>query len=125
MARNSSTGRPSAAWPRGTRHCHEAGARMPMIPARWLPPLALAVLTMLWGYSWVIAKQALAYAPPFALAAERSLLGALALLAMVRLMGKPFRLVAPRETLLIGLSQLAGFMAFSTWALVEGGAGKT
>lgn len=95
-----------------------------MIPARWLPPLALLVLTLLWGYSWVIAKQALAYAPPFALAAERSLLGALALLAMVKLMGKPLALPAPRETLLIGLTQLTAFMALSTWALVEGGAGK-
>ena len=35
------------------------------------------------------------------------------------------RLVAPWETLAIGLAQVTGFMAFQTWALVEGGPGKT
>jgi drug/metabolite transporter (DMT)-like permease len=39
--------------------------------ARWLIPLALIVLSSAWGYSWVMAKQALEYAPPFAFAAER------------------------------------------------------
>lgn len=94
------------------------------VSSRWLPLFALFLLTLIWGYSWVLAKQALAYAPPFELAAERSLFGALALLGLVKLMGRPLKLPAPRETLLIGLTQLSGFMALSTWALVEGGAGK-
>ena len=34
------------------------------------------------------------------------------------------QLVAPRETLVIGFTQLSAFMALSTWALLEGGAGK-
>jgi drug/metabolite transporter (DMT)-like permease len=93
--------------------------------ARWLFPLALFILTVIWGYSWVMAKQALAYAPPFAFAAERCVGGALALLLVVRLMGRPLRLAAPGPTLLIGLMQVTGFMAFQTWALVEGGPGKT
>jgi drug/metabolite transporter (DMT)-like permease len=93
--------------------------------ARWLLPLALFVLTVIWGYSWVMAKQALAYAPPFAFAAERCAGGAVALLLVVRLMGRPLGLVAPGPTLLIGLMQVTGFMAFQTWALVEGGPGKT
>jgi len=38
---------------------------------RWLPALALIVLSLTWGYTWVLAKQGLAYAPPFAFAAER------------------------------------------------------
>jgi drug/metabolite transporter (DMT)-like permease len=71
--------------------------------ARWLLPLALFILTVIWGYSWVMAKQALAYAPPFAFAAERCAGGALALLLVVRLMGRPLGLVAPGPTLLIGL----------------------
>ncbi|HTY04459.1 MAG TPA: EamA family transporter, partial [Rhodocyclaceae bacterium] len=45
----------------------------------WLPVVALAVLSTMWGYTWVLAKQALEYAPPFAFAAERCIGGALAL----------------------------------------------
>jgi drug/metabolite transporter (DMT)-like permease len=94
-------------------------------PTRWLPPLLLAILTFIWGYSWVIAKQALAYVSPFMLAAHRSVLAALALLIAAKLMGKSLKLIAPREMLFIGLMQIAGFTALSNWALVAGGAGKT
>ena len=92
---------------------------------RWLLPLGLLILSVTWGYTWVIAKQALAYAPPFAFAAERCVGGALALFIALKLMGKPLKLVAPGATLAIGLAQVTGFMALSTWALVEGGPGKT
>ena len=93
--------------------------------ARWLLPLALFILSITWGYTWVMAKQALAYSPPFAFAAERCVGGALALFLAVKLMGRSVRLVAPGPTLAIGLMQVTGFMAFQTWALVEGGPGKT
>ncbi len=93
--------------------------------ARWLLPLALFVLSVTWGYTWVLAKQALTYAPPFAFAAERCVVGALALLLAVRLTGKSLKLQAPGPTLAIGLAQVTGFMLFQTWALVEGGPGKT
>lgn len=92
---------------------------------RWLPLLALAVLSLTWGYTWVLAKQGLQYAPPFAFAAERCVGGALALVVALKLMGRPLTLVAPGKTLGIGLTQVAGFMIFQTWALVEGGPGKT
>jgi drug/metabolite transporter (DMT)-like permease len=92
---------------------------------RWLPALALVVLSLLWGYTWVLAKQGLSYAPPFAFAAERCVGGALALLVALKLTGRPLGLVAPGPTLAIGLTQVAGFMVFQTWALVEGGPGKT
>jgi drug/metabolite transporter (DMT)-like permease len=92
---------------------------------RWLPPLALVVLSLTWGYTWVLAKQALAYAPPFAFAAERCVGGALALLLALKLTGRPIRLEAPWPTLAIGLAQVTGFMLFQIWALVEGGPGKT
>ena len=91
----------------------------------WLPALALIVLSLTWGYTWVIAKQALVYAPPFAFAAERCLGGALSLLIVLKLLGRPLQLVAPWQTLGIGLTQVAGFMVFQSWALVEGGPGKT
>src|SRR5574343_715115 len=92
---------------------------------RWRPALALAVLSLTWCYTWVLAKQGLQYAPPFAFAAERCVGGALSLLIVLKLLGKPLKLVAPGQTLAIGLTQVAGFMIFQTWALVEGGPGKT
>lgn len=94
-------------------------------PARWLPALVLIVLSCTWGYTWVLLKQGLMYASPFALAAQRCVGGALALVVAVKLMGKSMRLVAPGQTLLIGLTQITGFVALQTWALVEGGPGKT
>lgn len=92
---------------------------------RWIPALALFVLTITWGYTWVLSKQALDFAPPFAFAAERAVGGAVALFIALKLMGRSVSLVAPGPTLAIGLTQVAGFMLFQTWALVEGGPGKT
>jgi drug/metabolite transporter (DMT)-like permease len=92
---------------------------------RWQPAVALIVLSLIWGYTWVLAKQGLTYAPPFAFVAERCIGGALSLFLVLKLMGRRLRLVAPRETLAVGLAQVTGFMAFQTWALVEGGPGKT
>ena len=92
---------------------------------RWRPALALAVLSLTWGYTWVLAKQGLQYAPPFAFAAERCVGGALSLVLALKLMGKPLKLVAPWPTVGIALTQITGFMVFQTWALVEGGPGKT
>ncbi len=93
--------------------------------ARWLLLLGLCTLTLIWGYSWILAKQALVYAPPFAFAAERCFIGGFALLLIVKLTGRPLRLAALGPTLAIGLAQVTAFMALSTWALVEGGPGKT
>lgn len=93
--------------------------------ARWLLPLGLFILSVTWGYTWVVSKQALSFAPPFAFAAERCVGGTLALFLALKLMGRPLNLIAPGATLAIGLAQVTGFMALSTWALVEGGPGKT
>lgn len=93
--------------------------------SRWLLPLALFILSITWGYTWVLAKQALTYAPPFAFAAERCVGGAMALFLALKLMGRSVKLTAPGPTMFIGLAQVTGFMAFQTWALVEGGPGKT
>ena len=81
---------------------------------RWQLPLALLVLSLTWGYTWVIAKQALSYAPPFAFAAERCVGAALALMLVVKLTGRSFKLAAPGQTMAIALIQGAGFMAFQT-----------
>ncbi|WP_079434595.1 DMT family transporter [Zoogloea sp. LCSB751] len=93
--------------------------------SRWLPALALIVLSSTWGYTWVLLKQGLVFASPFALAAQRTVGGALALVLAVKLSGRSLRLVAPLATSAIGLVQVSGFVVFQTWALVEGGPGKT
>ncbi|MCE1242429.1 EamA family transporter [Oryzomicrobium sp.] len=98
---------------------------LPPFLRRWLPTLALATLSLIWGYTWVLSKQSLAYAPPFAFAAERCVGGAIALFVVLKLLGKPMKLQAPKATIAIALTQVAGFMVFQTWALVEGGPGKT
>jgi drug/metabolite transporter (DMT)-like permease len=92
---------------------------------RWRPAIALIVLSLAWGYTWVLTKQGLAYAPPFAFAAQRCVGGALALFLALKILGRPLRLVAPGKTLGIALVNVAAFLTFQTWALVEGGAGKT
>jgi drug/metabolite transporter (DMT)-like permease len=92
---------------------------------RWLPLLALVALSFFWGYTWVLAKEALQYAGPFTFAAQRAVGGALALMLALRLTGRSLKLPAPGPTMLIGLVQTGGFLIFQTWALVEGGAGKT
>jgi drug/metabolite transporter (DMT)-like permease len=60
------------------------------------------VLSCTWGYTWVLVKQALEYASPFSLAAQRAVGGALALVLAVRLTGRSMALVAPGTTLLLG-----------------------
>ena len=93
--------------------------------SRFLPAIALIVLSCTWGYTWVLIKQALTYASPFAVAAQRCVGGTLALILAVRLSGKSMQLAAPGATVLIGLVQVAGFTLLQTSALVEGGPGKT
>lgn len=84
----------------------------------------LALLVIVWAYSWIVMKQVTAYSDPFDFAALRYLGGAAVLFLI---------LVARREslappplllTLAVGLAQTAGFQALAQWALVYGGAGK-
>ena len=98
---------------------------LPTRSPSWFPPVALMILSVIWRCTWILAKQALGHSPPFAFAAERCVGGALALFLVLRIMRRPLRLTAPGPTLAIALTQVTGFMVFQTWALVEGGAGKT
>lgn len=87
--------------------------------------IVLALLSLIWGYNWVIMKLANDYAGPFQFSALRCVFGALALFVALRLRRRSLRLVAPGPTLLLGLLQTAAFTGLSQWALVSGGAGKT
>ena len=90
-----------------------------------LAVLALAGMALIWGYNWVIAKEALRYASAFDFAALRSVFGSLCLLLLLLYRGKGVR---PRDvpmTIVLGLLTTTGSVGFSTWALESGAAGKT
>ncbi|MHB8474122.1 MAG: DMT family transporter [Gammaproteobacteria bacterium] len=87
--------------------------------------LALFALSLIWGYNWVVMKQALRYAGAYDFAALRTALGAISLFIVLRWQAKPLRPQAFKWTLLLGLLQTSGFVGLSVAALQSGGAGKT
>ena len=85
--------------------------------------LALIGTILLWGYSWIVMKQVLAYAGPFDFAALRYLIGAAILFGALKLSGQSLRPPPLLPMILIGLCQTAAFQGLEQWALVSGGAG--
>ena len=86
---------------------------------------ALFMLTLIWGYNWVVMKLAVQYASPFQFAALRTFLGALVLFVVICFTKRPLGLKEFPTMLVLGLLQTIGFTGLLIWALVEGGAGKT
>ncbi len=89
------------------------------------PIAALVAMVLIWGYSWVVMKIALRHAHPFDFAALRVAIGCALLFAIVRLRGRPLLLGTYRMAILMGLLQVALFVALSHFALLEAGPGKT
>jgi drug/metabolite transporter (DMT)-like permease len=87
--------------------------------------LALMLLCLIWGYNWVVMKNALHFAGPFDFAALRTILGALCLFIVMLILKKPFKIQEIPTLIILGILQTAGFTGLLVWALVEGGAGKT
>ena len=90
---------------------------------RYLPVLLLPVLMLIWGYSWVPGKLGVMNSSAFMFACLRTFPAAIVLLALLPLTGRPLR---PKEvplTAVVGVLQVAGFVAFISAALVTGGAG--
>lgn len=85
---------------------------------------ALAVMVLIWAYSWIVMKQMMAYAGPFEFAALRYLGGALVLFVVLAALRQPLAPPPFWPTLLVGLGQTTGFQALAQLALVTGGAGK-
>lgn len=90
-------------------------------------PVVLATVTMIfiWGYSWVAMKIALRHAHPFDFASLRVAIGCAILFALVKLRGRSILLRDYRMALLLGLLQVALFVALSHFALLYAGPGKT
>lgn len=87
--------------------------------------LALLLLAVIWGYNWVVMKNALVDGGAFQFGALRTFIGALCLLALLLLLRKPMQPKEIPTLILLGILQTSGFTGLIIWALVEGGAGKT
>lgn len=93
--------------------------------SRYLPVLALVMLALIWGYSWVAMKIGIEHSAPFFFAAVRALPGGILLLLLARGLGYSARPRPLGLTALLGVLQTGGFLALTQAALVTGGAGRT
>ncbi|MCX5843299.1 MAG: EamA family transporter [Deltaproteobacteria bacterium] len=89
------------------------------------PVLALAVITIIWGYNWVVMKEALRFCGPFVFAAMRAFPAALCLFGILLLAKKDWRPRQVKWTILLGLLSTTLGLGLPIWSLVSGGAGKT
>lgn len=86
---------------------------------------ALAVLSLIWGFNWIVMKSVLAFVGPLTFSAMRYVFGTAVLFLVLRLRGETLQPTPWRDTLLIGLAQTTGFQILVQFALISGGAGKT
>lgn len=85
---------------------------------------ALILMSLIWGYNWVLVKEAMRFAPPFDFSAIRTIGGGIILLGVLSWQGRTLRPRNVPMTLLVGILCTTFSAGFATWALVEGGAGK-
>ncbi|MGC2130543.1 MAG: EamA family transporter [Candidatus Aquilonibacter sp.] len=86
--------------------------------------LALAVLSLIWGYNWVVMKIAVHDASPFTFAAWRTFGGGIALVITALVLRKSLRPQFPAAFFWIGFFQTACFVGLVTWAVSSAGAGQ-
>lgn len=94
-------------------------------PVALLPLFALALLSIIWGYNWVVMKVAIRDCPPLLFATLRVWVSVLALVLLMLAMKRPLGMPPPRYIIPFGLLQTTGFIGLALWALEYGGAGKT
>lgn len=87
--------------------------------------LALAGMAIVWGYNWVVMKKVLAYIGPFDFSALRTLIGAIALFLVLKILKKSMLIRAWPRIFLLGILQTGAFSALIQVALLSGAAGKT
>lgn len=86
--------------------------------------LALLVLSLVWGSNWIVMKSVLAYIGPITFSAWRYVAGTLVLFLVLAVTRESLAPTPWKPTLLIGLTQTAGFQALVQLSLITGGAGK-
>ena len=87
--------------------------------------IVMILLVILWGYAWITSKIGLNYASPIDVVALRLELGILTLFIGLLWTRRPLRPRHWQALLMIGLIQTGAFLLLNTWALSEGGPGKT
>jgi len=87
--------------------------------------LAIAALSCIWGYNWVVMKECLQYADAYDFAALRTGIGAVSLFALLLWKRRPLRPKAFWMTALLGFVSTTACIGLVTLALVTGGVGKT
>jgi drug/metabolite transporter (DMT)-like permease len=87
--------------------------------------VALAVLSLLWGYNWVAIKVALVDSGPVRFAALRTTIAVVALFVAMLAMRRSLKPTPFVPTLILGLLQTTLFMLMQVSAVAMGGAGKT
>jgi drug/metabolite transporter (DMT)-like permease len=87
--------------------------------------LALVVLALVWGYTWVTIKIATADASPLFVAGARLAVATLILFAILALTGRSLKPTPFLPTLVLGLLQTTGWTLLQTLAVAHGGAGKS
>lgn len=86
--------------------------------------LAMTVVVVLWGYSWIVMKQVTRYAGAFDFVALRFGLGTVVLFGVLLALRQPLRPPPLSLTVAVGVCQTAAFQGLSQWALESGGAGR-
>ncbi len=87
--------------------------------------LALVVLALVWGYTWVAIKIATADASPYTIAASRLVIATAILFALLALTRRSLKPTPFVPTLILGLLQTTGWTLLQTLAVAQAGAGKS
>jgi drug/metabolite transporter (DMT)-like permease len=90
-----------------------------------LPYLSVFLLTIFWGYNWVVMKQAVQLIGPWEFGFIRNFFGALCLFVIIFLLKKRVSIKHYWDVFLIGVFQMIGFTVLVLVALVTGLASKT
>ncbi|MBV9438636.1 MAG: DMT family transporter, partial [Candidatus Eremiobacteraeota bacterium] len=85
---------------------------------------ALAILALIWGYTWVGIKVATLYASPQFVAGARLGLATLVLFAALAVARRSLRPTPFAPTVVLGLLQTTGWTLLQTFAVAHSGAGK-
>ncbi|HEY4440401.1 MAG TPA: DMT family transporter [Candidatus Elarobacter sp.] len=87
--------------------------------------IALVVLALVWGYTWVAIKVATHDAPPLFVAAGRMAIAAVILLGVMAATRRSMKPTPFVPTLILGLLQTTGWTLLQTLAVAQAGAGKS
>ena len=98
---------------------------MPKTPVPRRILFTMCVLSLIWSYNWIVVKEALQFSGPFDYSALRCIFGSLVMFSVLKFMKKPLTPPSLGRAFFLGLFQTAGFLCFSSWALVEGAVGKS